>query len=149
MTAKLAKVGASPEAAQLLVDELKTSVEVAAKSVNDANLKTWSDMQKGWQDEVRADPNIGGPKLDASIAATRQGAEALLGDKAAQALYKALNITGAGNHPDVVRALYTAFSRHAPATGVQGSPAAPAPGPKTAGQTLYPNQPGLGNAALQ
>jgi hypothetical protein len=142
--AELTKVNASPEAAQLLFDKLLDSV----KATHDSGMKLWTDMQKGWQDQVRADPEIGGAKLDQNVAATRKGAEALLGEKAAKELFEGLNITGAGNHPGIVRALYKAFGEHSPATSVQGNPAAPAPAPRTAGQTLYPTQAGLGNAGL-
>ena len=63
--------------------------------------KLWHDTQRAWQDEVKADPDIGGAKLPESLSFSARAIDALGGD----ALRQALNITGAGNNPAIVRAM--------------------------------------------
>jgi hypothetical protein len=70
-----------------------------------------------WQAEVAADPEIGGPRWQASQAAAARALDAFGGPK----LPKALNATGAGNHPDIVRA-FVAIGR---ALGEEGAPLQP------------------------
>lgn len=67
----------------------------------EAQLKQWNDLQQTWQDTVRADPDIGGDKLEPTL-----GAISKLVDKyGSPELRPALDATGAGNHPAVVKFL--------------------------------------------
>lgn len=139
-----AKAKVAPDQAQALLDEhLRVLRETA-----DAPIKLWHDTQKQWQDAVKADPEIGGANLAANLAKTRSGVESLLGKDAAKAFYEALSFTGAGNNPAIVKSLFKAFSIHAEGAHVSGKPAGEGAN-KSAAQTLYPTQQGLGNASLK
>lgn len=126
------------EVAQKLVDLYSAEI----KQVSEAPMRAWTELQTKWQDEVRNDPVIGGANLDKNLAATKAGLNNLLGDDASK-FFEALNVTGAGNNPDIVRGLFKAAQAHAPATPVAGKPAGGAS--KSAGATLYPQMAGLGN----
>jgi len=74
-----------------------------------APYKAWSETQEKWQAEVKADPEIGGTKFEESIKAASLvflpgESNPFVKDPAeAQALRDALNTTGAGNNPAMVR----------------------------------------------
>lgn len=125
------------EAAQQMVD-----MHVAEmKKAQEAPYRAWNELQTKWRDEVKNDPVIGGANLEKNLAATKAGLQSLLGNDAPK-FFEALNITGAGNNPDIVRGLMKAAAPHAPATPIGGNPGG---GTKSAGATLYPTQAGLGN----
>lgn len=88
--------GLSQERAQSYVDlyagKLKEAVE--------APYRLWAETQRDWQQAVRADREIGGAKLSSNLAVAAKAVDRFGGD----ALRQALNLSGAGNHPDVVRA---------------------------------------------
>jgi hypothetical protein len=125
------------EVAQKMIDLYAAE----AKQVSEAPYRAWTELQNKWQAEVKADPVIGGANLDKNLAATKAGLNALLGDDAKK-FYDALNITGAGNNPDILRGLFKAAAPHAPASPVSGNPGT---SKKSPGETLYPNQAKLGN----
>lgn len=125
------------DVAQKLVDLYTADV----KALSEAPMRAWTEMQNQWQEAVRNDPVIGGANLDKNLAATKAGLNNLLGEDAPK-FFEALNFTGAGNNPDIIRGLFKAAQPHAPATPVAGSPGKAT---KSAGSTLYPNMAGLGN----
>ncbi len=133
-----AELGLPQEGAQKMLDIYTNQI----KAVADGPMNAWRDLQTTWRNEVINDPVIGGQNLDRNLAATKSGLNALLGDQAGK-FFDALNVTGAGNNPDIVRALFTVAKAHAPATPVNGGPGSSAP--RSAGATLYPSQAGLGN----
>lgn len=112
------------------------------KQITEAPMRAWTDLQTKWRDEVKNDPVIGGANLEKNLATVKTGLKNLLGE-GAPAFFEALNITGAGNNPEIVRGLLKAAAPHAPATAVNGNPGKG--GGKTAGATLYPTMNGLGN----
>ena len=126
------------EVAQKMVDLYSSEL----KAIQEAPMRAWTEMQTKWQNEVRNDPEIGGANLDKNLAATKTGLKNLLGE-GADKLFEALNFTGAGNNPEIIRGLFKAAQSHAPASPVSGRPASI--GGKTAGSTLYPTMNGLGN----
>ncbi|RAU21084.1 hypothetical protein CU669_15115 [Paramagnetospirillum kuznetsovii] len=83
------------DAAQKLVEFGTTSLKEAAE----APYKLWADTQKSWQDAVKSDADIGGAKLQESLALSAKAIDASVGD----ALREGLNVTGAGNHPAMVK----------------------------------------------
>lgn len=90
------KSGLSQEQAQQFID-LATSREMAAAQKGQ---QAYVDLQNTWVSEIKADPEIGGDKLTASIAAS----DALIDRLAIPGLKEALNLTGAGNHPAIAKA---------------------------------------------
>ena len=69
----------------------------------------WSEMQRRWQAEVKADPDIGGTKFeqsikDAALVFVPGESNPFVGSAdEAKALREALNATGAGNNPAMVK----------------------------------------------
>ena len=125
------------EAAQSILDMYTSEIKQAVE----APYRAWTDLQTQWRDEVINDPVFGGANLEKNLAATKAGMNALLGEDA-KSFFEALNITGAGNNPAIVRGLIKAAAPHAPASPVAGQPGKTS---KSAGETLYPNQSKLGN----
>lgn len=129
--------------AQPLFDAHMAALKTAVDATRQAATEHWQTTQREWQDQLRADKDIGGVKLDQSIKDIRGGAKNLLGDQGAKDLFTALNLTGAGNNPAIVKAMHKAFSTHAAATNVGGNPTAGTG--KSAAEVMYPTQAKLGN----
>ena len=135
------EIGLSQDAAQKLVDfqggKLKELVE--------APQRAWADVTKQWTDAIKADPEIGGAKFDESRATaarvfdhTIPGNPIVRNEAEAAALRSALDVTGAGNNPAVVRmfARLGALINAEPNGLVLGRPMGTAP--KSAAEVLYP-----------
>lgn len=135
------KIAAEAKMPQEVAQKMIDLYTAEAKQAAEAPMRAWTELQNKWQEEVRSDPVIGGQNLDKNLAATKAGINALLGEDA-KSFFEALNITGAGNNPAILRGLMKAAAPHAPATPVGGSPGK---GSKSAGETLYPKMAGLGN----
>lgn len=95
-TALFKGAGLSQEQAQKFID-LAVSREQAVAS---HGLKAFVDLQNGWVSEIKADPQIGGDKLQASMALASRAIDRLGGDS----LRAAMNLTGAGNNPAIFKA---------------------------------------------
>jgi hypothetical protein len=63
--------------------------------------ETWATTQKAWQDEVKADPTIGGDKLPATLSAVNR----LVSEYGDDKLVEAFALTGAGNNVHVIKFL--------------------------------------------
>ena len=93
------------EQAQKLLDfgggKLRTQIE--------APYKLWAKTQADWQAEVKADPDIGGTKFEQSIKDAAQvfvpgeSNPFVKSEAEAKSLREALNMTGAGNNPAIVK----------------------------------------------
>jgi hypothetical protein len=88
--------GLSQEQAQKFID-LATSRELAAAT---KGVQAYADLQNKWVSEIKADPEIGGSKLDATVASCKLVIDRL----AIPGLKDAMNLTGAGNNPAIVKA---------------------------------------------
>lgn len=111
------------EAAQKVLD-LYTN-EIAR--ITDVQKDIWNKTNEDWKSAIKADPEIGGNRLQ-TVLQTSRGLIERYGGSAEEkaAVRQALALTGAGNHPEVVRLFY----RIGKALG-EGSPV-PAPTPKEA-----------------
>lgn len=99
--------GLDPKDAQTLVD---TYAE-ASKAADEAVTKAWADKQKEWQETLKADRELGGEKLQKEvIPAVNRTMNMFLSGPEVKELKEFLNITGAGNHPTMVKLMY-AMSR--------------------------------------
>lgn len=124
-----AKHGLSQEAAQAVIDlHGKTLQKVA-----DQPYQKWRDTQDNWQAEVRKDGELGGKNFDV-MRRTISKAFDEYGDPKVR---EALDFTGAGNNPAVIRTFY----RMAKALTEGGPVPAPAPGKPmpTAAEAMYPH----------
>lgn len=127
--------------AQSLVDFYQGQVKAAA----DAGAQAYKDMVEGWGAELKADKDIGGklPAVSASIGKMLDS----LGDPALTTAVKdAMNLTGAGNHPAIVKAMAKLADMVNEGTHVQGKGPSPHGQTQTgqtakpsAAQALYPN----------
>jgi|TARA_R110000796_G_scaffold8637_8_gene28150 hypothetical protein len=94
----LKEMGATQEQAQKLVDlQVQTMT-----GLMDAQSKAWTDQLGEWKDARETDAEFGKSKYDESIAIARKG----MREFGEPALFAALEETGMGNHPELIRAFY-------------------------------------------
>lgn len=137
------ELGLSQENAQKLVDFQAKQM----KSISEAPYTAYNAMREGWQNEVKADKEIGNilPKVKETIGRALD----TLGDASLVTSFKeAMNLTGSGDHPAFVKAFYklsqmVVEGRHVSGSGpsphgqsTKGTAAAP-----SAAQAMYPNLP--------
>ena len=94
----LKEMGATQEQAQKLVDlQVQTMT-----GLMDAQSKAWTDQLGEWKNARETDAEFGKGKYDESIAIARKG----MREFGEPALFAALEETGMGNHPELIRAFY-------------------------------------------
>ena len=112
----------SQEVMQNLIDLNVDSVKEGADSYAEAGAQAWEDTHEGWVETIKNDPELGGENLEATISNGRKAVQAfgemvqVMGEDGKPAMGKdgkpsmvndlaeALQLTGAGSHPVVVRA---------------------------------------------
>lgn len=114
-----AKGGMEQDSVQAVLDSL--APKLAERLAEPANM--WRDLNEQWRGEIKRMPDIGGANEAKTIATVRNAMNTLCtGYKLADgtevsaqqeqaALVDALNMTGAGNNPALVRFLYRAAAR--------------------------------------
>ena len=122
-TELFAESGLSQEQAQKFID-LALARETAALS---RSVQGFVDLQNQWVSEIKADADIGGERLKASLASAARAIDRL----DVPGLREALNFTGAGNHPAVVKAFVRlgqmiSEDRFRPSAPVPAAPRTPA-----------------------
>lgn len=124
--------GLSAPAAQQIIDLAAKQVQVA----NERLLADWNKQQEAWQAEIKSDKDIGGDKLAGTLQTfSKVASDPALSDPKFR---EGLAMTGAGNHPAVVRTLARwaqALSEGGPVRGgpaVNGSRA-----PASIGEAIY------------
>lgn len=70
-------------------------------SASEANSKAWEDMQTEWKEEAKGDPDIGGAKLQPTLA----GIGKLLNEFGNEEVRNVFNLTGAGNNVHIIKFL--------------------------------------------
>lgn len=110
------------------------------------------DMRADWRQQIERDPQLGG-KLEQVKTTIGRMKDALVGplnSPERKAFDDAMNLTGAGDHPAIVRAWYKAaeaFSEGQHVTGgspsIHGQSAPGAAVQPTAAQAMYPNLPSV------
>jgi hypothetical protein len=109
----------------------------AIRNVAQATERSILNARKEWADSTRADPEIGGPKLQETLVAAHKARDAF----ASPALRDLLNATGLGNHPEMIRAfakIGAAISEDKLVTG-GSDPTARAADPEKRAQQMYPS----------
>jgi hypothetical protein len=96
VTELFAESGLDQEQAQKFID-LALARETAATQ---RGTQAFVDLQNQWVSEIKADPDIGGDRLELSLASASRAIDRL----DVPGLREALGFTGAGNHPAVVKA---------------------------------------------
>jgi hypothetical protein len=113
----------------------------------DAPYRKYEEIRTGWRNEVTADPALGnGTDLKPEIKAVLGRAIDGLGAKEAASFREAMEITGAGDHPAVVRAMVKWAQKAGEGTAVRGGgPSEHGQGnssrPTSAAKAIYPNLP--------
>ncbi len=120
--------GLSQQQAQKFID-LAASREQAAAT---KGVQAFVELQNKWVSEIKADPDIGGDKLQASLASAARAIDRL----GVPGLKEALDLPGAGNNPAVVKAFVrlgqmVSEDRFAPGNG------APPAAPKSPAEAIY------------
>lgn len=136
------ELGLDQAAAQKLVDFQSKLMADATKT----NLDAAEKMRTEWRAQVTADKDIGGklPEVKATVATAIDS----LGAEAAKSFREALDLTGAGDHPAIIKGLFkwaqdrnegTHVSGGAPSKHGQVKPGTPdRPSPA---QAMYPSLP--------
>lgn len=116
--------------AQKLVDFYANKV----KAFGEAQGSNWVKLNDKWVSDFKADKEIGGDNVKATVDASKQA----IAKFGTPELINALNMTGAGNHPEVIRF----FARVGKATGSDTfvvASGASANANKSAAEVLYPD----------
>lgn len=95
---KAKELGLTQEQAQALVDIQAGAVQKQAQVIDD--------MMAGWQKETEADEELGGANMDENLSVARAGVEEVLNETEAAAFYEALQVSGLGSHPAIIRPLF-------------------------------------------
>lgn len=103
------------EQAQALVDlQLK-----AAQAASEAGSNAWTEMQTKWKDEVKADPEVGGEKLQPALGRIGR----LIDEYGSKELTATFDLTGAGNNVHVIKFLDKLAAKLTEPGPVSGAPA--------------------------
>jgi len=127
---------ASVDEFKAIAAELKLPADAAQKVVDlaikreQARAEAFADQVQAWGDEVKADKEIGGAKLDENLATARKAVDQF----GTPELKSLLNSTGMGNHPEVVRMMVKIGKAISEDKIVRGGEAGKA---KDAAQVLY------------
>lgn len=97
------ELGLSNEQANALLPLAPKIMEKAQAAVVQQLVERGAAQRKEWLDAFNADPAIGGAKRDETVHLAAKGLDAL-GFKEGHPFRAALNETGFGNHPDMIRA---------------------------------------------
>ena len=127
------------EVAQSMMDLYAQQAQTAAA----AQAKVWQDMNTAWQAEVKADKDIGGDKLPATL----QRIAKVFDDPTlgVPGIREAMNLTGAGNNPAIVKLLANLAKVATEGGHIAGSPSGAVEPPADLGGALYgPNGPKQG-----
>jgi hypothetical protein len=117
-------------------ERLQKLVDIQAAALQDMvaeQTSAWNTLQEQWRQQSQALPEIGGQRLTESLAQIKKGLDSA---GANPAFYDALTVTGAGNHPEVIRVLHALTKPFVEKSPVSGSPPK---GSLSAAERLYPS----------
>lgn len=129
------ELGIPQEGAQKLIDLYAAE----SQREHEAGLALVKDQNDKWISEIKADPEIGG-KLDHVKTTVSKAIDSVLGATLGPKFREALNFTGAGNNPDIIRGLFKFGSSLVEGSHVSGK------GPATTGQGQTGQKPSLAKA---
>lgn len=133
-------------AAKLPQDQAQAFVDhhvAAVKASTAASIKAFNDLQAGWQNEVKSDPQIGGANFESkTVPSIAKAIDTFCPDEASRKAFReVVSLTGIGNNPHYVR-----FMARLGASLMEGEPLGGKPvtrGPRSFEQmaeNLFPNQ---------
>jgi hypothetical protein len=103
-----------------MVNQLLTMQSDALTAAAEQNAQAWVDLRGQWQEQAKALPEIGGDKLEETLANIKTGLEAA---GAKQEAFEALDVTGAGDHPALIQLMSKLVKPFLEQPPVPGSPA--------------------------
>jgi hypothetical protein len=136
-SALMRESGLSQEQAQKFVDFHAAALKAAAEGP----AAMWKDTQDTWIDELRSDPTLGKGIENGTVGASIAKMISALPAPQATAFREAMNFTGAGNNPAIVRGFYELSKRFAEPGHVQGNAPAQVKTKPAPAQALYPDNP--------
>lgn len=124
------------ERGQRLIDMHLQEIQRRDQAAFEHQVQVWNDTQEQWKNAVKADPELGGNRFNTTIQTCINAVNRFGGNAQQRAeLLQALDFTGAGNNPAIIRLINNMASRLAEGTPVTQS-AAPKP-PQTREQKRY------------
>lgn len=94
----------APEAAQALLDMHVAEVQKLQTRLAQNQVETYNKTRQNWVEQVHNDPELGGNRRATVLASCKEVINRFGGTEAQKAdLLMALNVTGAGDHPAVIR----------------------------------------------
>ena len=126
------KTGSKENAQELFnyIAAEKTKLETAAL---DNQRSVWETTNKQWKEQVAADPVVGGANLQTNLGQISSVIDQF--GKDIPTLRQTLTMTGAGNHPDIVRFLHNVSQALKEGGPIMAAKAAPKP--KSTANALY------------
>lgn len=101
----------SKDAVAAVLKDIAPVMQQQAQVAAEAQLKTWTDLNTTWANQVKSDPEMGGAKFEATVQRITSAIDLSCTPEQAAAARQALTLTGAGNHPAIVGLLYRMASR--------------------------------------
>jgi hypothetical protein len=120
----------SAPVAQGLIDLYAKQLQASAQKQQ----AEWAETQADWQAQVKADPDIGGDKLEPALREVSKFFDNPICDPGTRA---ALAITGAGNHKAIVKTFVNIAKVFNEGGAIRGNPASGNRPPETLGQAIY------------
>ena len=118
------------------------------KEAFEAPFRAYQDKRAEWRSEISGDAKIGGTKLNETMASISKLVDSFGDAKVSEAFRDAMDYTGAGDHPAVVRGLHAIALKLTEGGAVRGGGPSPegqrqpnTPERPTAAQSIYPNLP--------
>lgn len=137
---------ADPEkGAQGLINLHNKTMQQFADNLRTEQYRVFNETRRGWQNEVLADPEIGGAGHQTAMGAIARMRDLLVTEKDRPAFEEMLRITGAGDHPQFLKILHNAarFMDEAPLPPPNPKPAPNNGKPPARGmRDLYDKTPG-------
>lgn len=125
-----------PAAAESLLAQhaelVKAAVADVQKTYAEQNAAEWQKLQETWLAEAKKMPDIGGDKMDQTLSVVAKALDKF-GTKGAR---DAFDLTGAGNHPEIIRFVHAMASKLVEAPPVSGGPLKPS---QSIADRLYPS----------
>ena len=115
------------------------------QQMNNAPAEFYEAKQQEWKDAINSDPEIGGSKWNGTRASIARLFDSLGDSNLTDSFREAMDYTGAGNHPGVVKFLARVAQRLTEGGPVRGSGPSldgmrrPGEGRPSAAQAIYPN----------
>lgn len=118
------------------INELKLQAESVVSQIQTQQLEAWETQLNTWKDQTVNHPEIGGPRLQATIEAANQFIKTHGGTAEQQKeIRSVLNTSGLGNHPVIVELF--AKAGKAMSEGIPLAATSPVSAPKSRVSTMY------------